>query len=154
MKVLGLVRSNATTQFTDAIAQNISENENIQLPTAMQAVGAPLRVTALSIISVQNLAWELWLFGSSVFQSTDFAVDQFLGVWSFIETDARRVNSGTYPAYYYYIDGLNIPYVDRSASSTVVPSLHAALINRSAAGKLADGAGAIVVQATIELERP
>jgi len=154
MKVLGLVRSNDGTQYTDAIAQNASENENLALPTTMQAVANPLRVTALSIISVQNLSWELWLFGSSAFQNTDFGVDQFLGMWGFNAADARRVNSGTYAQYYYYIDGLNIPYVDRSATASVVPALHTMLINRSVAAKIAGAMGNIVVQATIELERP
>lgn len=153
MKLLSLVRSSATAQYTDAIDQNASENENIQLPPYMQAVGAQLRVTALSIISVQNLAWELWLFGSNAFQTADFSTDQFLGFWGFNAADARRVNSGTYAQYYYYIDGLNIPYVDRSASSSVLPSLHAALVNRSASAKIAGALGNIVVQATIELER-
>lgn len=154
MKVLGLVRSKSTTQYTDAIATGISENENLPLPSPMQAVGNPLRITALSIISVENLAWELWLFGSSAFQNADFALDEFLGMWAFAAADAKRINSGVYTQYYYYIDGLNIPYVDRSASGSVVPSLHTALVNRSVAAKTAGANGAIVVQATIELERP
>lgn len=154
MKVLSLVRSNPDTQYTGAILQNESENEDIQLAPSMQAVGNPLRLTALSLISVQNLSWELWLFGSSVFQSADFAADQFLGMWGFNAADARRVNSGTFAQYYYYIDGLNIPYVDRSASGSVLPSLHAALVNRSVTAKIAGAAGDIVVQATLELERP
>ena len=154
MRLLNLVRSKADTQYTGAIAQNESENENIPVPITMQAVGAQLVVSGLSIISVQNLAWELWMFGSNAFQSADFAADQFLGMWGFNAADARRVNSGTYAQYYYYIDGLNIPYVDRSASDSVVPSLHMMLINRSAAAKIAGALGNVVVQATIALERP
>ena len=154
MKALGLVRSNPVTQYTEAITTGLSENEDLQLPTTMQAVANPLRVTAMSIISVQNLSWELWLFGSSAFQNADFAVDQFLGMWGFNAADARRVNSGSYAQYYYYIDGLNIPYVDRSASATILPALHTMLVNRSVASKITGALGAITVQATIELERP
>ena len=137
------VQSDKDLHFTGAIAQNAEERENIVLPQALGSANfrrARSRLKALRIISVENLAWEINLYGKDSFGSElDIDLMGFIARWAFQAADGLQI-AGAGP-YLYYIDGLDIPYEDADATG----ELHVSLVNRSAAGKSAAAAGNIVV---------
>lgn len=155
------VRSDKDTDFTGAIAQNAQESENLVPPAALGA-GGPCRsrLHSISIISKENLDWELWFFSTDDFATNNAAdIDQvgFLGKWAFIAADATRIAATG--AYFYYIDGLDIAYhcTDFDEHATLVAGakrpqgqVHVMLINRSAAGKSAGANGELVIQLGFE----
>lgn len=140
------VRSDKDSAFTDAIAQNAQESENITLPGAFTA-GSRARLRSINVISLENLAWELWLFANNRFITDVADIDLVFprGRWGWAATDGARI-AGAGP-YYYYIDGLDIAYQDLD----MFQQLHIMLVNRSAAAKTAGANGAIVVELNFEL---
>ena len=144
------VRTDKDVEFTGAIAQNASEEENVVLPVTLKGINgnARIRLKGMHIISDENLDWEVWLFGNDLFQESNIDNDRFLGRWSFVAADGLRI-AGT-GAYYYAIDGLDVEYVDLDNSGEI----HVALVNRSAAGKTAGAAGEIVIEFVFEVPQP
>ena len=144
------VRSDKDTDFTTEIVQNAGDPENLVLPGALSGVGgnARIRIKNLAILSIENLAWEVWLFANDLFQESNLDADRFLGFWTFAAADAKRIAAtGTY---YYYVEDLDIPYVDLDNTS----ELHVMLVNRSAAAKTAGAAGYVVLDFAAEVEGP
>jgi hypothetical protein len=134
------------THFTGAIAQNAKEDENITLPGALDGIGGNARgyIRGIMIQSDENLAWELAFWSSDTFDDTTLDDDDFLSRWSFAAADGVRFGGAN--QYYYYIEGLEIPYVDDDKSG----ELHMSLVNRSAASKTAGAGGEVVVEVFIE----
>jgi hypothetical protein len=140
-----IFRTDSAADFTAALAQNAGLFLNKNLPNGVGT--APFWVQSIEIISVENLAWELWFFNKTTVALAATDLDGFRGRWSFQAADGVRIaGAGNY---HYSIDGLAIP-VECSDYRLHTPDkyaqLHVALVNRSAAGKSADIAGAIVVQ--------
>lgn len=140
------VRTDKDVDFTGTLAQNAGANVNLTLPGALAGINGNARSTlkSIAIISDENLDWEVWLFGKSTFQVADYDSDFFVGRWSFVAADAVRI-AGT-GGYYYYIEGLGVPYADLNNTG----KLHITLINRSAAGKSAGASGEVVITFTME----
>lgn len=140
------VRSDKDDHFTGEILQNAAEEENIEVPQALQGMNGTVRaiVRAVNIISDENLAWELWFFQNDLFQESNLDNDRFTGKYTFAAADAVRI--GGTGAYYYYKDTLAIPYEDLDKTG----ELHVALVNRSAGAKTAGAAGEVVVEFTLE----
>lgn len=144
------------TQFRDTLAQNAALYLDLLLPQSVTAGRtARSRIHMISIESVENLAWELWFFRRARTGAETIGDSQFQGKWTFATGDAVRI--GGAGLYYYYIDGLDIPYEVTDVLPDGQPDdadqrrfLHMALINRSAAGKSAGDAGAIRVQVHLE----
>lgn len=136
-----VVPSISASHFAATIAQDAGANADI--PILDQGLSAGRRCRAIlrgiSILSQQNLAWELWLFSKATYQTGVIDTDSFRGFWSFAAGDAKRIAGAGF--YYYYVDGLYVPYEDDSA----LGQLHATLVNRSVTGKLAQGAGGDIV---------
>lgn len=124
------VRSNKDANFTEAIAAGGEERENIVAPQALAAgLDMRSRLRTIRIISLDNLAWEVWLWSKDSFSDPDYNKNSFLGFWSFGAGDARQV--GGSGVYYYYIDGLDVDYRDESFQGKI----HCAIINRSVSAK-------------------
>jgi hypothetical protein len=148
------VRTDKDTNFTGTLAQNVGLQETLTpgtngYPTALKAnMRAILR--SMVILSKENLAWEVWLFGSSTFASTDADTEYFLGRWTFVAGDGIRATVGvtTDTYYHYYIDGLQISM--RNKPLDVTGNIYMRLVNRSAAGKSAGAAGEIVIDLGVE----
>jgi len=140
-----IFRTDSGVDFLAALAQNAAIFANLALPGGIGI--APFWVQSLEIISVENLAWELWFFNrTTTAVPADPDDDGFRGRWSFQAADGVRIGgAGTY---HYAIDGLAIPVEcsDYRLHPGSYAELHMALVNRSAAGKSADGAGAIMIQ--------
>lgn len=128
--------------FSAALAQNAGINARVRLPEAIAAgrsCNAILR--SIRVTSFDQLDWEFWIWRNKNFQvpGVDATAEQFAGFWSFSvgSGDGKRI-AGT-GLYYYYIDGLGIPYTDLDAHNA--PSeggfLNVTLVNRSAGAKTA-----------------
>jgi hypothetical protein len=160
------VSSNPNTQFFQALAINeITPVVAIPLPSSR----TPYLIEAITLVSVQALAWELWLFtraggtGLAPGVAGSPLADSFLASWQFLEPVVGPPASpgfsaigagaaGTFANFRYYVDGNQMPYQDETfmeagpaSGGFAFPALYVALINRSAAGKLADVAGAVKV---------
>ncbi len=165
------VRSNPSVDFTEALTTNqASATVNLRLPTR-----DPLWfVRAITIISVQDLQWELQLFNSAVNMGPTLAEDNFIAAWQFytlvvgppaspgwpIDTPDASPDNGFY---HFYIDGNMMPIYDMdqlkarnpnynvplgSGVSNASPNnanLHVRLVNRSAGAKNAGAGGALLV---------
>lgn len=141
------VKTVSTVDYLPALAQNAGANANITLAGALAGVNGNSRVRLknISIISVENLSWEIWFFTANTFQTTIDA-DTFLGFWSFAASDAKRIAATG--LYYYYVEDLDVPYLDTDNTG----KLHMTLVNRSAASKTANAGGAITIKVTAEIE--
>ena len=154
-----LVRTNPATQFTGTLAQNAAAT--VSLATMLPAgtiigdgyvdggLGAGLTVRArlrgLTIVSMENLAWEVWLWAKDTFNTFSVLGDLMpLGRWSFAAGDGVQI-AGTGP-YYYYVDGNDQPYIDALRKGEI----NLMLVNRSITGKSAGDPGAILLQLAFE----
>lgn len=140
--------------FTATLAQNAVLNGRVKLSEAL-AAGRTGRcmIQAISVTSLDQLDWEFWFWRNSQFQqqTASPAAEDFAGFWSFTVGggDGKRI-AGT-GLYYYYIDGLGIPYWDDDAQTTLGQSglaasngqqgayLNVSLVNRSAGAKTVNG---------------
>ena len=134
------------THFTGALALNASKVEHVPLRRDLWGamLNCPLIVKAVTILSVQNLAWEIQIRRSATHTANDPGADAFLARWTFAATDAVQ-NDGA-GDYLYYIDGNDQCYRDDDTSGL----LHLVLVNRSATAKLAGATGNIVVRLNVE----
>ena len=165
------IATKPTVHFLEALATNeASATVNLQLPTR----DAMWFVRAISIISVQNLAWELQTFTRAVNGGPTLETDYFNAAWQFGTLVVGPPASPGWPFdavdatppndfYHYYVDGNMQPYLDLDAMTTPNPAanvplgqgvanatgnnaaLHVRLINRSAASKTAGAGGALLV---------
>jgi hypothetical protein len=140
------VRSDKDTHFTGAIAQNAGEDESITLPGCLAGINGNARgnVKSITVISDQNLAWELNLWRSATHGTADIDTDKWLARWAFVAADGVQLAGAG--SYLYYIDSLDIPYVDSDNSG----KLHVTLTNRSATAKNAGATGEVIVDVRIQ----
>lgn len=144
MQVPITIRSVSTVHFIGAIVQNAGEPANLPIPANLSTGGdGRMTLQTITVLSMENLAWELWFFGRNTFESGAGAVIDtqiFLGSWTFTTVmGLRRASTGFY---HYDINDLQMPYADLDN----LGQLHTILINRSAAAKTAGAPGAVVVQ--------
>lgn len=139
-----------SAQFRGALTTGSGADLDLVLPSSLKGINGNARaqLRSLTIISIQNLAWELWLWGSTTHTTLTAGVtsagSNVIGRWTFAATDAVQDNNTG--DFVYYIDGLDVPYVDLDNSG----KLHLTLINRSVTSKLANDAGAIQVRGRLD----
>lgn len=150
------VRTDPATQLRAACAQNAALTLNLPMGSGNGYVDAGLaggktvksRLQSLRIASVENLAWDVWLWRSDLFNTyasvADLATQYVAGRYPFAEANGVQI-AGTGP-YYYYVDGTDEMYQDLDLTGEV----HLMLVNRSAASKSADDAGAILIELNFE----
>lgn len=151
-----LVQSVPTADFTEALTSNqISANVDLVLPGR----NPYWFIRAITVVSKENLDWELWLFrkAASVVGSTaTFATDPFVGIWQFNALPAGppaapgytvtpAAGGGANPFFHYYIDGNMLPYVDEDNPGVGEAKLHCRLVNRNASAKTAGTNGQLQV---------
>lgn len=147
------VASVRTVNFLPALVTNAAQFEDLALPEGLGAgrVGR-CRVRGIQIVSVQNLAWEVWLMdrtGGVAGVNCDTA--PFRGRWSFVATDGKQIAGAG--LFYYYIDGLDIPYQDLDGSNIPVPAstfLHLGLVNRDVTPKVINAGGELTIRCMLE----
>lgn len=144
------VKSLAATQFTEALAPGAaSALYSIGLP---QSLWRRALVQSLTIVSKDNVAWEINLFSSATGPTTDPTTDTWLGRWTFGESDGEQI--GGTGLWRYVIEGLGIAYVDLDGANNaaVAQTLHVIVVNKSLVNtKAANAAGALTLTAVMEL---
>ncbi|MCI0341692.1 MAG: hypothetical protein L0216_11190 [Planctomycetales bacterium] len=131
---LTLIRSDKDVNFTGSLSQGASATANL---TGLPANSG--RIESVSILSDQNLAWEIALFTKDTFTNADLDLDTYLASVRFAEGDGLQMDA--VGAWRYDAHGLWLPYRDQDATS----ELHVALVNRSSTAKSAGSSGEIVV---------
>lgn len=136
-----ILRSDKDTHFTEAIAQNNSEEENI---TGLEA--NKIRITRITLTADEELNFRVWLFGTDGFTNTDMDSDRYITWENFdLTTNGKQyTNTG-----FYRFDktNLKIDYEDLDATN----ELHIALECLSAAGKSSGSAGEVVIEIGYEV---
>lgn len=138
-------KTDPSTQFRAAIAQNAKTDLDFTLPPTLAGVNGDARslLKSLTIVSIENLAWELWLWRSATHATLTGGVtaagSNVIGRWTFAAGDGIQDVTGDF---IYYIDGLEIPVTDDDKTG----KLHLSLVNRSVASKSANDAGAIQIK--------
>lgn len=162
-----LVRTNAATQFRDGCAAGAGLSLSIQpftLVAGQTPVGPPnlagfndgfvdqglgatsvaFRLKNISLWAAESLAWELWLFATSHFNTLtggDYNSIVPLGRWNFVSASQGEQIAGTGP-YFYYIEGNDIVSFDAECAGQI----HVMLVNRDTNAKSAGDAGQLVLQ--------
>jgi hypothetical protein len=135
------IRSVMGTHFTSAIPADDKENENI---TGLAASGPNFVVRRVVVISKENLAWEVMLFGKDTFDTASPNTDQYLCSKIFSAGDGRRIAGAG--LYRYDSGDVHLPYSDLDVSG----ELHIALANRSGVAKTAGVPGEVIVLLAVE----
>ena len=119
------------TYFTDALAQDVSENENIPIN------GAEITIVNISLYAKEQLKFRIWFYSRDT-----FAVNDLLGFIDFdLPTTAITKVIGATTYYYYNISDVDLAYRDADSTSDVDSELHIQVENKSVAGKTAAAAG-------------
>jgi hypothetical protein len=144
-----LVRTLAASQFRGALAQHAIATLDLDpVQGGGSALGphAECHIEAISILSAQNLAWEIYLYRRSTFNQAAIDDNYLAGRHVFAATDGLQI-AATGP-FLYYTSNVNIPYWDEEPRNSTVPQgrIHLGLVNRSVTGKSADDAGAISIR--------
>ena len=133
------VVSDKDSHFTEALAQNEVEQENL---TGLR--GNRVRISRMSIQADQQLFFEVLLYGTSDGPQADLDTDRFVGsvqfnlpIFGFQQTTGQwRLN----------IDGLDIDYVDIDGTQKI----HAVLRNLSPTSKNAGATGEVKLEFSCE----
>lgn len=144
MQRIYFYRTTPESEFTDALAQNAVENERLVLPAGF---GGRVLLRSLSVVSAENLSWEINLWETASFGGALIGADEFLGRWQFSSSDGLQIAGAG--LYRYYIDGLLVSFVTKVVEQQT--RLYASLVNRSAGAKSAGAAGAIRIGFGLEL---
>lgn len=149
---LYLVASLKTTQFIGALATGVGEYADIQLPESIGA-GRVARcyVRAITIVSTENLDWEVWVLSRTGGTTADADTDPTRGYWSFVAADGKRVAGAG--LYHYYNGDLEIPYQDEDQGAGAAGTkayLHTCLVNRAVGAKSAGAPGYLSVRFFLE----
>lgn len=155
------VSSASRTDFTGTLAQNAGATWRPALPAAL---GGRSNLRGISIASVQNLDWEVFLFKTSNCNSIPpgGTIDniQLAGKYRFFAADGVQIAATG--SYLYYIDGLVATYQDLDSVNAqlqpvanqpqvaLAPYLNIVLVNRNVTGKSAGDAGAVVLKLFME----
>ena len=149
---LVLVQTDPATQFVDAIAQNALAELDLSMPSGSQqggpgfvdgglAAGGAVRsrVKSIVIASVENLDWVVWLFADKNYGNANPANVNLCGYAALPASSAKRI--GNTGLYYYFLAGLDLPYVDLGK----LGQIHLGL-QPTSAGKSAGAPGSVRVQ--------
>lgn len=132
---MALIASDKDVDWTGALALNAGANANL--------VGLPANqgaIESISILSDQNLGWEIQVYSRDTFDNADLDLDTYLGSVRFAEGDGLQVAGAG--AFRYDATNLGIAYIDSDGTREI----HAKLVNRSVIGKNAGATGEIVVK--------
>jgi hypothetical protein len=142
------VQTDPTLHFTDAIAQNAGELEHVRLEETI-AAGRHCRsiIRHLTILSTQQLAWEVVLLNRRAALGTTLAASGFLSAYRFTASEGKLYTGSAW--YHYFAANVDLPYNDLDFENVALSAierggnLHLLLVNRSPISKLAGTAGAL-----------
>lgn len=129
--------------FAGTLAQNAALAGRIKLPESIGAGRTGMSIIrSIQVTSDDQLDWEFWFWANKGQQQGGHPdLEGFLGFWSFAVAGGDGKQIGATGRYYYYIDGLGIPYHDADAHNDPGPGtfLNVTLVNRSVGAKSATG---------------
>ena len=142
-KELQYIKSDKDTHFSGALAQNAIEIEALDFPSDWQKINVTsIIIESISIMSDQNLEWDVLLFSTDGTTDTDLDIDSFTDFFNYATTSGKQA-AGAGPFYYSSpSNNLQIPYKNAQNKS----KLHVALVNRSATSKNAGATGEFTVE--------
>ncbi len=146
------VRTDKDIDFILGDAQNAMLTAEITNASVGAGGNVRSRIKSLSILSDQNLAWEVNFFGRNTYLTNQADLDLvfFIGRWNFAAGDGTQIAAAG--PFIYYVDGLDIPYQD--ADGALPPAhvgiIHIGLVNRSATAKNAGATGEVVLEIGVE----
>lgn len=151
MTQLGQIIDLATdpaVDFLDAIAGTDQILEDILFDLSI--CGTPTarcRIVGLTIVSTQNLDWQVWLWNKAAGPGAGIAENSFIGYWGFVAANAVQSGIAGDSLYYYFIPGLDIYYVDEDGLDARDPNDPAGRfhIGLKGAGKNQGAGGAIKI---------
>ena len=134
--VIHTIASDKDSHFTEAIAKNGVERENI---TGLRSDRT--RIVEARIQAVQQLFFEVLLYATDAFEEADLDSDRFIGS---IEFNLPIYGFQQTPTTQWRLDvkGLNIDYIDVDKTKEI----HAVLKNLSPTSKIGDASGAVKVE--------
>lgn len=124
----------SSSHFISGLAQHAFQSENLSGLVANAGT-----IESITIVSEQNLAWEVSFFGNDKFVDPEVDDNRFLGKKAFATTDAQQYNASG--VWHYASHNLGINYADQDGSKEI----HAVLANRSATAKNAGLSGEITM---------
>lgn len=138
---IDIVVTDSTADFTDALAVDAQEEENISFHTDWATCQIDkVEILNVSLQSEQNLWWELHLYNRDTQGDTDLDIDTHVTKFTFLQSDGRQsAGSGQW---LYDLDPAVFPvsYVDLDNTS----EYHLTLINKGPIAKLAGASGGAV----------
>lgn len=136
------IESDVTTQFTDALAQDVKEDEDIAIPADwLTCTINKMKVINVSIQSKQNLEWDLILWSKSAKDNIALNTDNYIIKLNFPVASGRQIAAAN-QFYYEQTNLIPIAYNDDSNQSKI----HCSIVNRSIAAKNAGATGQIKVR--------
>lgn len=146
------VRTDRTVSFTAAAAQNAMITAEISNNAVGAGGNVRSRIKSLSILSDQNLAWEVDFFGKNTYMAGQADINNvfFIGRWIFSAADGTQIAASG--PFIYYVDGLDIPYQDADGAQPPahIGIIHVGIVNRSATAKNAGATGNLVLEIGVE----
>jgi len=153
--------TSSTADFQGALATDAAATLRMALPAAL---GGRSRWRGLTILSAQNLDWDVFLFKTSNAYNIPpgGTVDNvyLAGHYRFFASDGVQI-ADTGP-WMYYIDGMDIPYHDLDSANAQQqpnpnvaplgnpPFINLVLVNRNAVAKSAGAAGYVQMRLAME----
>jgi len=127
--------SDKDTHFTEAIALNAIENENIS-----GLLWNKITIREINIQAKEAMLFTVWFWGSSTLEDTDLDVDSYREFVNLdVSTSGKRI--GLANQYYLSSSNLHILYEDSDGTFT----LHCGLMVSAGAGKTAGVLGEIQI---------
>ena len=146
-KQLMKLKTVGSTQFTGTGTQHVLYTTNITSVGYNQ-----VSVRNITVVSSQNLAWEVFLFSKDTFANADVDTDSCISRIAFDTADGIQFG-GAGNFYYSSMEStlnaganIGVPYIDEDRSS----ELHVGLINRSSTPKEAGTYGPIAITFLVE----
>jgi len=156
-----VISTSSTEDFQGTLATNAAATLRKALPAAL---GGRSRWRGITILSAQQLDWEVALYKTSNAYNIPAGgtIDQvqLAGRYRFYAADGTQV-AGAGP-FMYYVDGMDIPYHDLDSANAqpqpvanvaavaTPPYINIVLINRNATSKSAAAAGYVQVRLSME----
>lgn len=124
-----LLSIDGDTYFTDALVTDASENENII------TMGNKLKVTNITIYSIQSLNYRLWFYTADTFGAND--IIGYIDLNLIVNGVTKVIGATTY--YVYSVVDADIPYEDLDETA----EFHLQLENKSVVAKNAGATGKV-----------
>ncbi len=138
-----IISTDKDTHFTDSLAQNVVEEEDIGFPADWATAGMQtVEIRNITVQSDQQLEWDIQFYATDGHSNTDLDLDKFVTNVNFATADG--VQNAATAQFRYDKNPTFTPffYTDEDNSS----EFHITLVNRNGTAKNAGATGEIVIK--------